>query len=280
MRKVARPTDPAMGVFLTCISKIRNEDLKSRLTSVATNIADAETAFENAAAVARLHTLHTHSDVGGRVSGQEMSDVYDLRMAKQETPGRPFYDKLIAAVTHSRCPLCAQRVVSTLDHHLPKSQFPALAVCPINLIPACADCNKLKLDVVPDVAEEQTLHPYFDDVENERWLYARIVRTAPAAARFFVETAAVRNPVRAARVRHHVTTFKLTALYASHAADELVNIRHGLQKLFLHAGVAGVKAHLREKAESCFAAHTNSWQTALYSALAEDDWYCSGGFQA
>jgi hypothetical protein len=70
----------------------------------------------------------------------------------------------------------------------------------------------------------------------------------------------------------------LGALYASRAAEELLNIEHQLSVLFTRAGAEGVTAHLLEQAESRAANNINSWQTATYESLATSVWYCSGGF--
>ncbi|WP_422778067.1 HNH endonuclease [Pseudomonas shirazensis] len=72
------------------------------------------------------------------------------------------------------CPMCGQRIVATVDHYLPQSRFPTLNLTSANLIPVCSDCNRRKLASVPAIAEDQTLHPYFDDLGNERRLMADI----------------------------------------------------------------------------------------------------------
>lgn len=199
-------------------------------------------------------------------------------MAKNTAPGRPIYDKLLAAPKHGICPLCGQRTVSTLDHHLPKDHYPALAVVPVNLIPACAECNKGKTNAIPEFREDQTLHPYYDNIENDSWLNAGVVQGSPVALRFFVDPPNTWDDLMAARVRCHFKVFKLATLYASHAACELVSIQYRLGPLFDKGGAGAVRDHLQKEAESREFAHKNSWQTAMYKALAASDWYCNGGF--
>lgn len=104
---------------------------------------------------------------------EQLKNVYENKFAKKGQPGRKVYDKLMSKPAQGICPLCGQRVVSTLDHYLPKAHFPVLSVVPINLIPSCSECNKSKTDHVPENAEQQTLHPYYDDVEEEQWLYSK-----------------------------------------------------------------------------------------------------------
>lgn len=280
MRNLTKPLDDPGAFFLTCISRVKNLDLKSRLTSIQSIIVSAANEFEVAASTATIHKLIPQENIFEIVTKQEMVEIYTNRMAKKNAPGRPLYDKLLSSCAHGRCPLCGQRVVSTLDHHLPKSQYPALVVVPINLIPACSDCNKAKIDSVPKTANQETIHPYFDDIESDLWLYAKVVETSPATLHFFVKPPVTWDTVKAKRVQYHFKVFKLSYLYTSHAATELVNIRDRLAQLSSQAGYEGVFAHLNEEAKSRQLAYMNSWQTAMYKALASSDWYCSGGFSA
>ena len=100
MRRVAAPVDSASEVFLSCISIVQNNALKARLISIEPNVIAASTEFENAAATATLHTLQPQLNVGGIVSVKEMSTTYEMRMVKQGTPGRAYYDKLMASPLH------------------------------------------------------------------------------------------------------------------------------------------------------------------------------------
>lgn len=43
-----------------------------------------------------------------------------------------------------RCPYCSINQPSTLDHYMPQSEYPALAMCRLNLVPMCGDCNREK----------------------------------------------------------------------------------------------------------------------------------------
>jgi hypothetical protein len=278
MWKLAKPVGTSQQTFLTCISKVKNPDLKARLVAIEGDVVDASDAYEVAARTTTLHTLPSADNVAGQVTKDEMSAVYTERMARKGAPGRAIYDRLLSAPAHGRCPLCGHRTVSTLDHHLPKSLFPALAVTPANLVPACSDCNRAKLERAPQTSDEETLHPYYDDIEGDCWLYAEVIETVPAALRFLVEPPNHWDPILATRVRRHFRLLNLAQLYASQSAEELLNIRYYLVALFARAGASGVRNHLREIAVSCEQARINSWQTAAYKALAISNWYCEGGF--
>jgi hypothetical protein len=279
MQSLRKPTDSPEDVFRTCISQVRDSTLKGRLSSVCSSIVSAASEYESAAEISELYKLPVHKDIEGIISSKEMSDVYDLRMARQGTPGRAIYDRLRASPPHGRCPLCGQRIVSTLDHYLPKASFPAYAVLPTNLIPVCSECNKEKHQKHAICAENQFLHPYYDNVDDAIWLCADVVETTPAAIRFYVVAPAQWSPTKAQRLQYHFKTLKLAGLYGSYAASALVDIRDRLCRLYDEEGPQGIRNYLLLEAASRKAAYKNSWQSAFYSALAENEWYCEGGFR-
>jgi hypothetical protein len=141
---------------------VRNEQLHSSLRAAAPGFLAAELAYLNAAAREVLFEIPGSDDVDGHVTTKEMEALYKGNFSRSRSPARRIYDAIKLAPPHGICPLCGQRVVATLDHYLAKSVHPRLAITPANLIPACSDCNKLKLDRQARDAQEQPLHPYFD----------------------------------------------------------------------------------------------------------------------
>lgn len=280
MKKILKPTDSALDVFTVCIDRIRDGDLKSRLTSCSQEINDSSLEFDLKAANAQLHTILPKDNVASSVTVDEMKAVYTGRMAKKLAPGRIFYDKLMSLPDHGRCPLCSQRVVSTLDHHLPKAHFPSLAVSPFNLIPACQDCNKTKSEDIPTCSEEETLHPYYDDVENFVWIKARISESIPIAVIFYVEPPNGCSVILAERMKYHFKAFKLAALYASHAAEELASIEYIAKDVYDKGGSEELKKYLSETAAGKKSVNLNSWQSALYTCLSENNWFCEIRFRS
>lgn len=278
MWKVQRPTTTSIESFCTTISRITNVDLKDRLESIEDDIVQASDEFEAAVTTVTLHTLTETNGVAGVITTEEMVETYDWRFAREGSPGRAIYDAIRSAPMYARCPLCGNGTVWTLDHHLPKRRFPALAVAPLNLVPACMECNKFKLATIPDTAEDETLHPYFDHVEDDSWLVAEVIEVQPAALRFSVHAPDHWSPVLAERVRRHFAMFKLSYRYSVEAAREIVNLEKVLTDLFAAAGMAEVRRHLTDLADTCEAARVNSWQTAMHKTLAASDWFCGGGF--
>jgi len=279
MWSLERPGPSARSAYTTCISRVRDPVLAARLSAATTTIVKASAAFDHAAAQGTLHQIPSIAIVAPDITTEEMGKVYTQRMARNGGPGRDIYDEIFGSSPQGRCPLCAQRPVATLDHHLPKAHFPALAVAPLNLLPACSDCNKAKLDAIPTCAEEVALHPYYDDLGDDVWLVARVVERRPTALRFRVAVPAAWSPVLAARVLNHFRSLGLAALYASEAAEELINIRHQLITLRASHAAAGVRHELQRRALSCAIGRQNGWRAAAYRAWHASNWFCGGGFE-
>lgn len=284
MRRLARPTDAggvpyvAKDVFKLCISRVKNASLKTRLLSIESVVESESAAFDLAAQQERLHTIARSTLIGGVVPKVEMMKVYTARMAKGSQPGRPIYDRIRNACVLNRCPLCDVGFVTTLDHHLPKSEYPVLAVTPTNLVPSCTWCQDAKDDFYPATQDGQTFHPYFDDFETDVWLKAVVVEGRPAAFEYEVGAPDHWSEMKAARARAHLRTFRLGELYTSNAGQEVVVLRHQLEKLYSAGGKVAVEAYLAGEVSTHRAARLNSWQSAMYAAALDSDWYCNGGF--
>jgi len=271
------PIEDALEVFQTCNSKLTDESLKKRLKKIEGRIVKAAAEYRTKATAKKLFELKPVHDVG-RVKNAELKSVYTARFAQKGSPGRDIYNRIKNAPSHSRCPLCCQRTVGTLDHYLPKSTFPLYSVLPINLIPACIDCNKIKSSKVPTKASEQTIHPYFDNFEDDRWLSASHKESNPYTVSFSTKPPNSWPSTSKKRLSIHFQTFQLGILYSSHAAAEIDGIIPRLKKIN-QAGAGGVKAHLHEEFLSRSKARNNSWQAALYKELSTNKWFYSGGFE-
>jgi len=147
-------------------------------------------------------------------------------------------------------------------------------VNPANLIPACSECNRMKSAAVLD-----TLHPYYDNVERERWLSARVLETNPPVVQFAVQPPESWPSGLGDRVHRHFATFELGLLYSMQAAREISGIKARLDSLLGDSGSDAVRDHLRRDEESRQQAGLNSWQAACYRALAAGDWVLCGRLQ-
>lgn len=279
MWSVDEPQFCATETFQQCIARIRDRDLKGRLERLSGEISGSAADYEERAQRAELHLVNPAANVAGIVTTDEMVRVYDQRMAGKNGPGRHIYDSIKLLPRHGICPFCDHRPVSTLDHVLPKRRYPSLAVAPANLVGACADCNKAKLDFVPNNGNEVVLHPYFDNVMGERWLHARIIEGPIAAVIFSVQEVDAWPNELNERVQRQFNMLGLAPLYGAQAAREISAQSILLQTIHQSRGAAGVREELLLQADSRDAVRLNSWQAVASRALSENNWYCEGGFR-
>lgn len=270
-------TIEARALFLWCVDRIRDPDVKKRLEDISDNIARYEGEFANAGASASFFKIVPHDSVGGNVSRAEMISVYDQQMVPAISRGRVYYDSIMRLAKHRRCPICDFGQVSSLDHYLPKAHFPGLAMCPANLLPSCADCNKRKSSAFAKCASKQTLNPYFDDITCDLWLHAQFKPRTPIVVEFSVRKVPGWSRILASRVRHHFDTFRLSQTYSMEAAIELDDLRESLPGLLTAGGKSEVQQHLADEANKRSRVRLNSWRAALYRALAASDWFCREG---
>lgn len=279
MKRLPIPNFGAKEAVELCATGIRIPERSKALLEALSTIEVGEETYKRLGLVGKLFQIPSTESVTPELSGKLMGVIYKSHFARVGAPTRGLYDSIRLAPKYGLCPLCGQRSVGSVDHYLPQSLHPVFNLTPANLVPSCTDCNKAKLALVALTAEQQTLHPYFDDLGDERWLVADIHETTPPAIKYRVRPPADWTPVLAERVRHHFKIMGLGMLYAAQAASELADISHALVKLGNGGGPLVVRSHLYDEFESRQARDKNSWRTAFYEGLCDSTWFCTEGFR-
>lgn len=187
------PLDPPSRTgeesYRICISLVRQfgeERRKTRLIEAAETVKESSRTFRDFTFSGRLHDLQSSDFQIPEVDARDaVKWLYVNGMVRKGGPCRVIYDELMAAPTNERCPMCGHGIVRQLDHVMPKSKFPTLCIDPLNLVPACSDCNTLKGDYEATCAENTLLHPYVDRIDSERWLHARVIHDEIVRLEFF-----------------------------------------------------------------------------------------------
>ena len=144
-------------------------------------------------------------------------------------------------------------------------------------IAALRSCNKYKEKRTLWIAtmtllnsEEEPLHPYFDDVEQDIWLSVRFeVAGKELVPTYFVRKPVAWNDLLFRRVENHMVLYNLYTSYAVHAAEEITG-RSGIWHVFLdRCGEDFLAASFHDEAVSREQLFLNSWQSALYRGLEE-----------
>jgi len=276
MRKIAKPTLDISEIITDCISNMTNENLKEAIEEGLSQIIDAESEYDEKKAENRLYEIVRDKEISLLVNKDELKKIYKDRFSKSKHLARKYYDLLLFSAPGSRCPQCAVRIATTLDHNLPKSKYPLLAVSPLNLIPSCSDCNKGKHIEYPTCSEEETIHPYYDDIEETRWLYCKVITVKPFLVSYYVKTE--HPPLMNQRIINHFESFQLNKLYTIHAAEAFSNDFGQLKKLFLSGGRDELLAQINDNFESCAQVNINSWQCTYYEGLLDCEDFLNGHF--
>lgn len=278
MRKIVRPEFTVKDVFGACIQNTKSVALKQELSNSIGTIESAELDFDAKKNTNTLHLIQRGIAVNAIVNTDQLKKIYTDKLLDKSNDGRIYYNAILASAPKGKCPLCSQREATTLDHYLPKSEYPLLSVTPLNLVPACKDCNTGKLSDYPKNSTEETLHPYYDDVEDFEWLKSRVLQCNPFLIEYYVDPPRGVNRLLKARIQYHFDSFKLNELYVIHATEEFANIYVQLSKLFNSGGKDSLIAFLTECYNSRTVNSKNSWQTAFYSGLLNSTDFCNGRF--
>lgn len=275
MLAVDRPVEDAGAVFAACATRTRDVDLRAALLAQRPNVETRAALYLDYADLGALVDLAPEEPFD--MNPAELSGLYDRVLVKGGE--RPLYLRLRGGSRFNRCPTCGQRDVKTLDHYLPKDQYPELSVFPANLVPSCFECNHAKRTYRAEERAEQLFHPYYDDWSGYRLLRATIDVGASVITSFAIRNAHGVEAETIERARKHFAQLELATLYEQHAAIELVERKPIFQSTFASDGLEGLREELTFEARSRRRANINSWQSALYRALSRSDDFCAGGFE-
>ncbi|MBP1205785.1 hypothetical protein JOD97_003847 [Duganella sp. 1411] len=263
-----------------------NASLRERILELAPTFALAGSNYSAAGITGELYSFPVNNQpneeiVIGRVRKDELKDMYSYYLVEKSKPGRSVYDLILSSAPNGICPLCGVGHAVTLDHFLPKAKFPIFSILPLNLIPACRDCNTGKLTAYAKTFGEQSLHPYFDHGKyiDDQWLFARVEQTVPASIRFFVAPPANWPDGDKERVLSHFMSLKLGERFSVLAAGELASINAMLKAYIVGIGPYAVREYLNACTMAELSLHKNSWKAAMFLALAGSNWFCQTGFQ-
>lgn len=192
---------------------------------------------------------------------------------------------ILKRISVARCPFCGISESSTLDHYLPKEQYPEYSVFPNNLVPSCAVCNTSKRDHILDKGTKvrMFLHPCYDLVPNLEFLtvHTRMEADALILSYRLIQPAgmALRN---FQHLQSHFNELNLADRYRRMGLEHMGGQYPALRRAYGLGEDAGrVAQKLIEGAQDFEeVSGPNYWLAKLYRALASNIDFCDGGFEA
>lgn len=277
MIKLQRPTGNVGDYFDLCLQSVSAPRL-GRLNLCRNDVVSESVIYEtNAAEFKRQKPKKIVADGKSKILKTDMSWLYTNKLASTQSPVRYLYDDI--RKLSKVCPFCEKDETESLDHHLSKSEYPLLAVTPLNLVPACLNCNKKKYENTKPRHTEEPIHPYFDNPDQYIWLNAEVVQCPPVRLEFSIKVPCEWTEEMTRRMKQQFEILEL-ARRLEERCDQFLIQNNGALKGLHEAGGTGLQEHLMMMEATNRKARMNSWIAAAYSALLASAEYCSGaGFQ-
>ncbi len=263
-------------LYRSCIGQTQNAQRRAMLETMTQRVVDAGESYATALTAGRPDSV-----VAMAMSDEEkeqISKVYDSRLVSKKGVERETYDQIRTLV--GKCPFCGFGEVWEVDHYLPKDQFPELNVLPNNLVPICHGCNHTKLTSLPEAANRSLLHPYFDVLPNEKWMFARLnIEEGGPVLEYFAQLD-TRHGALSDRLSFHFTKLELPRRMKSISAQVLVEMEADIEEHLSNFGEQWISDHFRDQGERVFRRHGNTIEMAAYFAAAQNLNYCAGAYRS
>lgn len=285
MKKIPFPEYGFEDVLNTCAEGMGQRNRKATFKATIPNFVTIGSRYQQLGedgvlfSYPRVATPIRDTVVVAPLTKANLVNLYEGNLRNKDKPARSIYENLLAS-TNEKCPFCGDiGHPRNLDHFLPLAHFPQFSVMPINLIPACRDCNMgEKGDDFALNASDQILHPYLDRdlFFDQQWVHARYVNEDDGAIEYFVQPPEGWNEVDKQRVIKHFTDFDLARRYGVEAGkhlSELIDLRDAFYTELSGVLVGDVLVNSFKQITfstlingSMF---TNHWKKVMYVALNE-----------
>jgi hypothetical protein len=172
------------------------------------------------------------------------------------------------------CAYCLYHTVSTVDHYIPKDEYPVFCVMPCNLLPCCAKCNSIKNDFWRAASGRLFLHFYHDIIPNLPFLTGTLTLNGdlPTIQYRLTQPRGMGNDVFAL-ISSHFSRLRLLELYgrginvAIAEIKKSVNTAQAVEPALSTAQISHVL--LMASANSRISFGLNYWQAVAMDLLAK-----------
>jgi ribosomal protein L32 len=164
------------------------------------------------------------------------------------------------------CPACGESGrPNTLDHYLPKDEYPHFCITPHNLFPMCDACQKEKGIKTGDHANPRFfLHPYFDVFIAQQVLQLTI--QAPFTTPFFdLHPAPGLTPAQRRLVALHIRELAIVPRYTRFFREQFRRLLR-LVSTMRNSG-QDIQGTLQLFKSNAAASTQNSWEHVFYDAV-------------
>lgn len=276
MKSLDPPAIDYRALYRKAISQTQRNSDKAVLAAMEDRMVAAGVAYD-----ATMRTDGPHAIVQIALTADEdvlAGALYEKRIVAKNGVCRSTYDDL--RVSTGSCPFCLDGEIYEIDHFLPQAHHHDVVMYPGNLVPICHPCNHIKLELLPIDAQHSLLHPYFDRLPAQPWLFAELDRKdGGPVLNFRVHLDEGQHGSIAPRLEYHFTTLQLDRRMRVRSAKVLIELQSDLEQYLTDLGVNGLKAHFASEAVKHYARHGNTLEAAAYRAASVNDAFCAGEYK-
>jgi len=165
------------------------------------------------------------------------------------------------------CPACGEDgTPNTLDHYLPKEDYPEFAITAVNLFPMCDICQGKKLRETTDLHNQRLfLHPYYDDFLGQEVVILKIGGPFQAPTDVLIEPSPVLTLAQSALIRRHLGALEIPARYQHFFRDQYLRLLRLVSDM--RSEGQDVRAMLGLFLTMAASKSLNSWPHIFYAAV-------------
>lgn len=276
VRSIDPPAIDYRALYKRAITQtLRNAD-KALLAGMEDRMVAAASAYD---ASMQAHEAHLVDQIP--LTAQEdllARALYDKRIVAKNGVCRSTYDDIY--VSTASCPYCLDGEIYQIDHFLPQADHHDVVMYPGNLVPICHPCNHIKRDLLPVNAQQSFLHPYFDRLPQQPWLFARLDRKAGGPVlNYWVHLDTAQHGNTAPRLEYHFATLQLDRRMRVRSAKVLVELQADVDGYLADRRGDRLKAHFAAEADRLYNLHRNTLEVAAYRAASLNDAFCAGEYR-
>jgi 5-methylcytosine-specific restriction endonuclease McrA len=203
-----------------------------------------------------------------KADGKKFVNLYSS--PGEESVHRPIL-KGLRARTLQICPACGEDgTPNTLDHYLPKDDFPEFAITAANLSPMCDICQSEKKTKTITAANERIfLHPYYDEFLGTQVVVLEFEKPLETPPSIRLRPSPALDTAQTALVSRHIHELGVIRRYNHFFRDEYMRL------LRLTSDIHQRGQNLREQLENFrnMASYksVNSWLHVFYSGVTADN---------
>lgn len=208
-----------------------------------------------------------------------MKKMYSERFANKSYENIYKYYSEIRA-SQKVCPYCNYftREVKQLDHFLPKSKFPSLAITVKNLVPICKECNELKGDHFSRNILEQFINPYYGIDVNDilEFLKCEVIEQDNIGFKFYIIKLSKWDDITFNNVKFHFERLKLDELYLTDFQAEFDVLLEELKCFYREVKDKQMFFKLLEcKVDAYRISKNRPWRYVGLNSLVNNNWFLS-----